>query len=48
MCMAYKIIFTEIENKDAILDIKAIKRALQEKSGMPVAITVFVADGFEF
>ena len=48
MCMAYEMIFSEIENKDAILDIKAIKRALQEKSGMPVAITVFVADGFEF
>ncbi len=48
MCMAFDMILTEIENKDAILDIKTIKRALQEKSGMPVAITVFVADGFEF
>lgn len=47
-CMAYEMILTEIENKDAILDIPAIKKALQEQNGMPVAITVFVADGFEF
>jgi L,D-transpeptidase ErfK/SrfK len=47
-CIAYEMILEEIENKDAILDIKTIKRALQEKSGMPVPITVFVADGFEF
>ena len=48
MCMAYEMIFAEIEGRDAILDIKTIKRALQEKSGMPVPITTFVADGFEF
>ena len=41
-------ILDEIENKDAILDIKTIKKALEEKSGMPVPITTFVADGFEF
>ena len=47
-CIAYEMILAEIENKDAILDITTIKRALQEKSGMPVPITTFVADGFEF
>ena len=47
-CIAYGMIFDAIENKDAILDIKTIKKALEEKSGMPVPITVFVADGFEF
>ena len=41
MCMAYEMIFAEIENRDAILDIKTIKRALQEKSGIPVPITIF-------
>lgn len=48
ICMAYEMILTEIETRDAILDIKTIKRALQEKSGMPVAITKFVSEGFEF
>ncbi len=47
-CIAYEMILNEIENKDAILDIKTIKQALQEKSGMPVPITIFVSDGFEF
>ncbi len=47
-CIAYEMIFDEIENEDAILDIKTIKQALQEKSGMPVPITKFVSDGFEF
>jgi L,D-transpeptidase ErfK/SrfK len=47
-CTAYDMIFEEIENEDAILDIKAIKRALREKSGIPVPITIFVSDGFEF
>ncbi len=47
-CIAYEMIFDAIENKDAILDIKTIKKALEEKSGMPVPITVFVADGFQF
>jgi len=48
LCMAYEMILTEIENKDAILDVKTIKQALEEKNGMPVPITVFVGDGFEF
>lgn len=47
-CIAYKMIFDEIENKDAILDIKTINKALEEKSGIPVPITTFVADGFQF
>ena len=47
-CMAYEMILTEIENIDAILDIKTIKKALQEQNGMPVPITVFVSDGYEF
>ncbi len=47
-CMAYEMILTEIENEDAILDIKTIKQALKEQSGMPVPITIFVSDGFEF
>jgi len=47
-CMAFEMILAEIENRDAILDITNIKRALKEKSGMPVPITTFVADGFEF
>ncbi len=47
-CIAYAMILDEIENKDAILDIKAIKQALLEKSGMPVPITIFVSDGFDF
>ena len=47
-CTAYKMILDEIENKDAILDIKNIKKALQEKSGIPVPITFFIADGFKF
>jgi L,D-transpeptidase ErfK/SrfK len=45
--MAYAMIFDEIENKDAILDIPSIKRALREKNGIPIAITTFVSDGFE-
>ena len=48
LCMAYEMILTEIENKDAILDVKTIKQALEEKNGMPVPITVFVGDGFDF
>lgn len=47
-CIAYAMIFDAIENKDAILDIKAIKQALLEPSGMPVPITLFVSDGFDF
>ncbi len=47
-CMAYEMILSEIENRDAILDVRAIKQALKEKSGIPVPITTFVADGFEF
>ncbi|WP_205747385.1 L,D-transpeptidase family protein [Desulfopila sp. IMCC35006] len=47
-CKAYEMIFDAVENKDAILDIKTIKKALQEKNGMPVPITTFVADGFQF
>ncbi len=47
-CIAYKMILAEIENKDAILDIKTINKALEEKSGIPVPITTFVADGFKF
>lgn len=46
--IAYEMIFNAVENKDAILDIKTIKRTLQEKSGIPVPITTFVADGFQF
>jgi L,D-transpeptidase ErfK/SrfK len=45
---AYEMIFEEIENKNAILDIKTIKQALQEQNGIPVPITTFVSDGFEF
>jgi L,D-transpeptidase ErfK/SrfK len=45
---AYTMIFEEIENMDAILDIKTIKRALQERNGIPVPITSFISDGFEF
>ena len=45
-CMAYKMILTEIEDRDAILDIKTIRRALLEKNGMPVPITI-VVDAFE-
>ena len=48
LCMAYEMIFTEIENRDAILDVKTIKKTLLEKNGIPVPITVFVGDGFEF
>jgi L,D-transpeptidase ErfK/SrfK len=47
-CIAYAMILDEIENQDAILDIKVIKQALLEKSGMPVPITIFVSDGFGF
>ena len=47
-CIAYTMILDAIENEDAILDIKTIKQALQEKSGMPVPITIFVSDGFDF
>lgn len=46
--LAYEMIFEEIENKDAILDIKTIKKALQEQNGIPVPITTFVSDGFNF
>jgi L,D-transpeptidase ErfK/SrfK len=46
--MAYTMIFEEIENKDAILDIKTIKRALRERNGIPVPITTFISDGFDF
>jgi L,D-transpeptidase ErfK/SrfK len=46
--MAYALIFDEIEDKDAILHVKAIKQALREQNGMPVPITTFVSDGFEF
>lgn len=46
--MAYAMIFDEIENKDVMLDIKTIKRALQEQTGMPVPISTFVSDGFDF
>ena len=48
LCMAYEMILAEIENRDAILDIKTIKQALKEKSGIPVPITTFVSDGFDF
>ncbi len=48
ICMAYEMILTEIENMDAILDVKTIKKALQEQNGMPVPITVFVSSGYEF
>jgi hypothetical protein len=41
-------ILDETENKDVLLDIKTIKRALQEQTGMPVPISTFVADGFDF
>lgn len=47
-CIAYKMILDAVENKDAILDIKNIKKALEEKSGIPVPITIFIADGFAF
>lgn len=47
-CIAYKMILDAIESKDAILDIKTIKKALEEKSGIPVPITIFIGDGFEF
>lgn len=47
-CMAFEMILTEIEDRDAILDVKTIKQALQEQNGIPVPITVFVSDGFEF
>ena len=47
-CIAYKMILDAIENKDAILDITSIKKALEERNGIPVPITTFVADGFEF
>ena len=47
-CIAYKMILDAIENKDAILDIKGIKKALADKSGIPVPITIFIADGFKF
>ncbi len=46
--MAYTMILDETENKDVLLDIKTIKRALQEQTGMPVPISTFVADGFDF
>ncbi len=46
--LAYEMIIDAIEGKDAILDIPTIKKALKEKSGMPLPITTFVADGFEF
>jgi L,D-transpeptidase ErfK/SrfK len=45
---AYAMILDAIEDKDAILNVKAIKKALREQSGMPVAITTFVSDGFTF
>ena len=48
ICIAYEMIFNAIEGKDAILDVKTIKQALQEKNGIPVPITHFVGDGFEF
>ena len=47
-CTAYKMILNAIENKDAILDISRIKKALEDKNGIPVPITTFIADGFEF
>ena len=47
-CIAYEMILAEVENKDAILDITTIKKALKEQSGIPVPITTFVADGYEF
>lgn len=47
-CRAYEMILDAIENKDAILDVKSIKKALEQKNGIPVPITTFVADGFEF
>lgn len=47
-CIAYEMILTEIENIDAILDVKTIKKAVQEQNGMPVPITVFVSEGYEF
>ena len=46
--MAYKMILDETENKQAILDTKTIKRALQEQTGVPVPISTFVSDGFDF
>jgi L,D-transpeptidase ErfK/SrfK len=47
-CMAYEMILTAIEDEAAILDIKTIKKALQEQNGIPVPITIFVSEGFEF
>jgi hypothetical protein len=46
--MAEVMIFNETENKDVILDIKTIERALQEQNGIPVPITTFVSDGINF
>ena len=46
--LVYEMIFEEIENKDAILDVKTIKQAIQEQNGIPVPITTFVSDGFNF
>lgn len=46
--MAYEMIFQEIENKDAILDTKTIKQALEEQNGMPVPIATFVSDDVDF
>ncbi len=46
--MTSTMILDEIENKGAILDIKTIKRALQEQTGIPVPISTFGSDGFDF
>jgi L,D-transpeptidase ErfK/SrfK len=46
--MAEVMIFNETENKDVILDIETIERALQEQNGIPVPITTFVSDGPNF
>jgi len=48
LCMAYEMILTAIENEAAILDIKTIKKAIREQNGIPVPITIFVSEGFEF
>lgn len=45
---AYEMILKEVEGRNAILDIKAIKRALQEKNGIPIPITAFAASSSEF
>lgn len=46
--MVYTMISDETENKEVKLDIKTINRALREQTGIPVPISTFVSDGFDF